>query len=163
MPPATAALAVSILLPFAFQSASDESRQSPSPERDRVGPSASSERAEQDLSGHPHQSLPPCIGELVEAGEDGSALSRWYAPNDADSVWIGDAATLALIEGVRTIQENGDGRALHDVSGGGLAISTPGGFSGSFGGSTTDTAALALDLSALGISTGEDLDGLCFQ
>ena len=35
-------------------------------------------------------------------------------------------------------------------------------FSGSFGGTTSGSAALELDLSALGIDVSEDLDGLCF-
>ena len=36
-------------------------------------------------------------------------------------------------------------------------------FSGSFGPTTSGTAVIALDLSALGISTSEDVDGISFQ
>ena len=36
-------------------------------------------------------------------------------------------------------------------------------FVGTFGASTSGTASLILDLSALGISTSEGIDGICFK
>ena len=36
-------------------------------------------------------------------------------------------------------------------------------FSGSYGGATSGSARYELDLSAIGISTGEDVDGVSFQ
>lgn len=49
------------------------------------------------------------------------------------------------------------------ASGGAGADEDVGRFSGVFGASTSGTAALELDLSALGISTAEDIDGLCYR
>jgi len=51
----------------------------------------------------------------------------------------------------------------YSASGGAGADEDIGRFSGTFGSSTSGSAALELDLSSIGISTGEDVDGMHFQ